>query len=868
MTMIDNTFTPFGALLRTLRTRVNLTQQELAQAIGVHRRTLVRWEQGDTLPESKAMVLELARHLHLDNQEARQLLEASLTALAPYWSVPLPRDPFFTGREEILEALHAQLGGEQASALTQSLALHGLGGVGKTQIALEYAYRHALEYSAVFWMGAETEEQIVSSLLHIAEVLHLPEREEKDRQRMVAAVQRWLATHGQWLLIWDNVEDLTLLDRFLPSLRSGATLLTTRRQALGTFARGFDLAPMEQEEGILFLLRRAKVLEAEAIGEHMQQFAELMPAQYAVASELVTVLGGLPLALDQAGAYLEETQCGLPAYLDLFRTRRAVLLQQRGEGAREHPASVSTTLTLALRAAAERHPAVLDLLQVCALLQPDAIPEELFREAGEHLGPPLQAVCGDPLQWDRVVSIAGSYSLLTRQSEEHLLSLHRLVQAVLLDMMTEAEQEQWNRRVIGALDALLPKMWSETEAVRGERLLLHTLLSVQRAASAEESLALASLAEKTGQYLLYKQRDHAQAETLFQHARALRECLLGADHPLVAASLQALASAAQAQGKYAQAEGLYHRALLAWEKTAEPDDGEMASILRGLGFVCWQQAKDEQAEAFYHRALRMLEQIGGLHDPEGAFVFHDLGLLSHHQGQFSQAEALYQRARQIWEQALGPDHPWVGHALKNLADLSREQGQSCQAEALYQRARQIWEQALGSDHLWVAYALHGQALFSQQQGRYREAEALFQRALAIRERQLGEQHPETAWTLHDLALFRHQQGKVREALALATRALTIRSQALGDAHPKTIATRTLCTQLAQEQADEAEPTLEPLRTLLKARGWSLHLKKRHDKPYVYATRKVGQHTQSRYLAKLSNLAACLAAARTLPNAKE
>lgn len=179
--MTRHDFPSFGALLKTFRKRQHLTQLLLAEAIGVHRSTLVRWEQGDFLPESKAMVLELARHLHLDDQESRQLLEASLTALAPYWQVPFLRNPYFTGREDILEALHTHLGGGQAVALTQSSALHGLGGVGKTQIALEYAYRHALEYSAVFWIGAETEEQIVSSLLGVDSVLQLPERADQDQ---------------------------------------------------------------------------------------------------------------------------------------------------------------------------------------------------------------------------------------------------------------------------------------------------------------------------------------------------------------------------------------------------------------------------------------------------------------------------------------------------------------------------------------------------------------------------------------------------------------------------------------------------------------------------------------------------------------
>src|SRR5258708_24237574 len=121
----------------------------------------------------------------------------------------------------------------------------------------------------------------------------------------------------------------------------------------------------------------------------MRQFAEEHPTSYRAARTLVEALGRLPLALDQAGAYLEATQCGLPAYLELVHTRRAVLLQSRGEGAHEHPASVSTTFTLALTSAARRHPAVGDLLRVCALLQPDAIPEELFRQGAASLGPAL-----------------------------------------------------------------------------------------------------------------------------------------------------------------------------------------------------------------------------------------------------------------------------------------------------------------------------------------------------------------------------------------------------------------------------------------------------------------------------------------------
>ncbi len=489
MTQTSNDFFSFGVLLKALRKRRRLTQQQLAEVVGVHRIAIGRWEQGDFLPESKTMVLELARHLHLDDQETRQLLEASLTALSPYWSVPLPRNPFFTGREEILEALHTQLGNDQAVALTQSSALHGLGGVGKTQIALKYAYRHALEYSAVFWIGSETDEQIVASLLQISEVLQLAGRDDQDQQRVIAAVQRWFTTHSQWLLIWDNVEDLAVLDRFLPSVRQGVILITTRCQALGVLARGLDLRPMEHEEGILFLLRRAKVLVPEAAHEQVRQFAVHTPAQYAAAADLVTAMGGLPLALDQAGAYLEETHCGMPAYLELFCTQRTILLQQRGERSRTHPASVSITFTLAITATAGRHPAVWDLLHVCALLQPDGIPEELFRQGAEHLGTPLGVACRDELEWNRVAAIACAYSLLSRQPEKQTLSMHRLVQMVLFDTMTQAEQEQWSRQVIEGLDAVFPEVVPATEYAlwnQCERLLPHALFSLDRAGVAAE----------------------------------------------------------------------------------------------------------------------------------------------------------------------------------------------------------------------------------------------------------------------------------------------------------------------------------------------------------------------------------------------
>jgi len=834
----------FGELLKTFRKRRRVTQKHLAQRCGVHMNTISSWELGTYLPAARGQVLELARCLALSELETRHLLEASLTALAPHWSVPLPRNPFFTGRTEILEALHIHLGMDQMVALTQSYALHGLGGIGKTQVALEYAYRHALEYNAVFWIEAETVETMISNLLHIAELLRLPERQQTDQQYVVKAIQRWLNSHNGWLLIWDNLEDLALLDRFLPSARSGAILLTTRCQTLGTLARGVELSPMQQEEGILFLLRRAKVLEPEATAEQMRQFATRMPTHYAAAVDLVTTMGGLPLALDQAGAYLEATHCGLPAYLELFRTRWTALLQQRGEGSRDHPASVSTTFTLAITQTAQRHPAVLDLLRVCALLQPDAIPEELFHQGGEHLGATLERVCRDALEWDRVVAIACAYSLLSRQPEEQTLSLHRLVQAVLFETMTEAEREQWIRRVTSALDLLFPDVRPATGYAiwkQCERLQPHALLCLHQAEALEESLTFASLAYKVAQYLRVRGR-YAEAEPLYQRALRIRERAYGPDHAQVAPSLNDLAILYWCLGKYEQAEPLYRRALRIWEQSLGPDHPQVGTSLNNLGFLYRDQGRYTEAEPHYLQALRIWEQSLGPDHPDVAHPLTNLAVLYQDQDRHAEAEPLARRALRIWEQSLGPDHPLVSsalnmlaalyrdqgryaeaerlalqslsireqslgpdhpdvaHPLNTLAQLYRDLGRYAEAEPLARRALRIWEQSLGAEHPQVAHPLNELAFISMRQGRNEQAELLYQRALSIREQQLGQQHPETAQTLHDMALFYQQQGNLNKALSLAERARSIRSQSLREAHRKTVATQALYAWLVRTQA--------------------------------------------------------------------
>jgi len=292
----------------------------------------------------------------------------------PIWNVPFRRNPFFSGRDTVLHTLHQALTRQRTAVLTQvqTQAISGLGGIGKTQTAIEYAYRYRDEYRVVLWAKADSREALSSDFVAIAGVLQLPEKDAQDQSLTVNAIKQWLERSTDWLLILDNADDLPIAQQFLPTTGKGHILLTTRARPMGKIAQRVELDTMEPEEGILLLLRRAGILSPDA------PLAAASAVDRAQALQLVAALGGLPLALDQAGAYIEETGSALLRYLELYQTRRQALLRRRSKLPTDHPEPVATTWSLSFQQVEQANPAAAELLRFCAFLHPDAIPEELI----------------------------------------------------------------------------------------------------------------------------------------------------------------------------------------------------------------------------------------------------------------------------------------------------------------------------------------------------------------------------------------------------------------------------------------------------------------------------------------------------------
>jgi tetratricopeptide (TPR) repeat protein len=690
--------------------------------------------------------------------------------------VPYPRNPQFTGREDVLTQLETALLQSNAAALTQPQAIRGLGGIGKTQTAVEYAYRHRNAYAAVFWVKAELREELMTGFGEIAKVLQLPQQDAQEQSLIIAAVKEWFKTHERWLLIVDNADDLTVAREFLPSSAQGHVLLTTRAAATGQIAQAVELKKMSHHDGALFLLRRAKRIADQGEWENATE------ADQKVALEISKEMDGLPLALDQAGAFVEEMMLSLTEYLGLYRQEGAKLLAERGELATDDHPSVTVTFRLAFAKVQERSPAAADLLRICAFLAPDDIPEEIFTAGALVLAEPLKTAAANALDFVKAVREAGRFSLIERNSSTQTLNIHRLVQEVLRAEMETATRHDWLEQAIKAANQAFPDPEFNNWAFC-DHLLPHIIaLANFENIDSSELTDLGSLFNKAGYYskdrILY-----TLAEMFFLRSLSIREHRLGRDHPDVAQSLNNLATLYISQGHYLDAETLFIRSLSISENSLGLDHLNVSTCLNNLAELYRNQSRYAEAERLFVRSLSILEKQLGTDHPEVAVNLNNIALLFTSQKRYAEAERHCVRSLSIREQQLGTDHPAVATCLHSLAELYYRKGREVEAERLFVRSLSISETQLGIEHPDVACCLNSLAVLYYSQQNFLKAEELFRRSLSIWEKHLGADHPDIAISLNNLAVLYGTQSRYAEAEPFYLRALSIREKRLGADHP-------------------------------------------------------------------------------------
>jgi tetratricopeptide (TPR) repeat protein len=490
----------------------------------------------------------------------------------PIHNLPSP-NPDFVGRKDGLTAIHEAL--SAAGSATRAYAITGLGGVGKTQTALAYCYRHLADYRLIWWFRGAEPATLAANYITLAEPLELPE--ERDQAKTVQAVKAKLqVTHG-WLLVLDNAEDPTVVRPYLPGT-GGRVLLTSRRTDWEGTAAERVLKEMTEDEALQLLL------------PGRPDPAALPGTELAEAKALARNLGHLPLALAQARAYMQETGKNLAGYRRLFQASRPRVLD-RGQASPDYPASVAKTWQVSIDAAAGACPAAHSLLELLAFFAPDALPMAVLGSAPEVLPEGLH----DEIERDDAIAALTRFSLIG--AEAGIIAVHRLVQAVTRDGLDEATAKARAEAAIRLVQAALPDQPQEhiNWPIMG-MLLPHALAAAEAAKRLGAGLKTAATVLNQTALYHYARAAWAEAEPLYERAIAIGEKTLGPEHPDLATHLSNLARLYRATGRYAEAEPLYERAIAIDEKALGPEHPGLATDFNNLAGLYRDTGRYAEAE--------------------------------------------------------------------------------------------------------------------------------------------------------------------------------------------------------------------------------------------------------------------------------
>ncbi len=743
------------------------------------------------------------------------------------WNVPHDRRTDFVGRRDLLETLGVAAatgsnGGTQA--------ITGPGGVGKTRLAVEYAYAHRDDFDLVWWVRAEEPATLRSDLATLGRELGLRAASAADLDTTVRAVRAWLADHDRWMVVADNAEAAHHVTGILPDRGGGQVLVTSRSGEWAGAADVIDVDVLGEDEAAGYLLR--------CTGE-----TDLGPAL-----SLARALGCLPLALEKAGAYVARSPgLDLRGYLEVFRAREAQLRAREAQlgareaqlgareaqlgareaqlGAREaqlraggnesrdrqaYPTSVAIACTLCVEAVEEESPVAVTLLRACAFLAPEAVPLSLLSGADE-LPEPL---AGGPLaQRDALAAL--SRMGLARSTWAGGIAVDRVVQAVVRDNLATDGHETstpfkgsigpWVAGVVRLVERAFPPDGDDASGWdRCSRLVPHALAVTAHGESVDlEPQATSRLLARVGVYL-QSRGQYPEAQGLLEAALAIAEVTYGPECSEAGIHLGNLAAVLQDMGDLVGARLCLERAVAIAEATHGDDHPAVGIFVANLGNVFAELGQPGPARLCFERALAIDENIHGPDHPTVAADLSNLGLVLWNGGDALEARRCFDDALSIDEAAYGANDPTVARDLANLGLVVAELGELAEARRGLERALAIVESAYGPAHPEVTPHLNNLAMVLQDSGRFADARGCLERALAIAEEHDGPSHPTVAGVLNNLGTVLSQLGEATVARLCLDRALAIDEAALGPDHPEVVGIRDNRARLLRELGPGAQ----------------------------------------------------------------
>ncbi|WP_406448603.1 FxSxx-COOH system tetratricopeptide repeat protein [Streptomyces sp. NBC_00876] len=743
------------------------------------------------------------------------------------WNAP-PRNPGFTGRSQLLERMRDQLGGGMTVVLPQPQALYGLGGVGKTQIALEYAHRFMADYDLVWWITSERSDDVVAGLAELAVRLGVQGGDDMAAasQEAVDLLRRGVPS-GRWLLVFDNADDPEELRRYVPQGGSGHILVTSRNQAWSQHGDALPVDVFRREESVEHLRRRAPGLSDDE------------------AARVAAALGDLPLAVEQAAAWIAETATPIGVYLEqLARQAPETLALSQPAG---YPEPVAATWNISIRRLKERSPAAVRLLQLCAFLDPGPISANLLysKEMIDALKT-YDVSLQEKLVLGRVIREIGRFALAKVDQVSNSIQMHRLVQSVIRAQLNEEEQQEArhvvHRILAGArpyddepVDS--PANWAQFSTIwphldpsgartckepETRRLLIDRVRYLWKRGDLRAATTLCeelrelwreTLGERDIQYLYLRfhlagihrsQGRYAEARELDEITLARQTEVLGPEHPHTYMSTSSLATDLGALGEHIKATELataategFGQIFSDWHPQSLAAADNLAFTLRVAGQ--YERAREIDQDVYDRRA----EMFGAEH-PHSLSSAMNLARDLRDVGRYEDSVTLLSRTYDSYKATLGRAFPGTLGVATSLAVSLRRAGRLEDARRLTAATRARYrakDDAANPESLACDLSLAAD-LFAA--GEAAEARDAAQWVVEQYMEMPGEKHPYTLAALNNLGVYLGGNGAVQEAEQLLTRVVASMEEVYGQEHPHTLFTT---MNLANAMAGRGEPDL-------------------------------------------------------------
>ncbi|WP_159424787.1 FxSxx-COOH system tetratricopeptide repeat protein [Streptomyces sp. TLI_053] len=691
-------------------------------------------------------------------------------SLPAVWNVE-PRNPEFTGRDAVLSDLRRRLGSGTAGGVQ---ALRGVGGVGKTQIAIEFACRFASHYDVVWWIAAEDPALIGEQVAALAVELALAEP-GTDTATAVAVLKAHLRGRNRWLLVFDNADDRAGVAKWLPG-GPGHVLITSRAGGWEGIATTVPVDVMERDESVALLRTRRP---------------ELSPED---ADLLASALADLPLALAQAGGFLAETATRVGDYLALLDTHATAVLTEGSTGDYRKP--LAGAIDLSATRLARLDPLGLAVVRLCAFLAPESVPVHWLLAFGRSTagrtpqapgplapGGPLAALAladTDPVALHRGVGSAVRLGLAT--STHDGVRLHRLVQAVIRDQLGEeaADVRRHARSVLVQAapgDPEDPATWATWA-----RVVPHLLAVDPGGADSPELRGLACDAA----WYLTERGDSEAAARLAVDLRTSWTASSGPDDRHVLWASRCLARAHREQGRYEAAHLLYQASMPRSRRALGEDDPQTLRLAHGQAINLRLRGRYEESRRLQEDTLARYRRLLGHDHPHTLHSANHLAADLSALGRYEEARELHQETLARYRRVLGDDHPDTLRSANHLAADLSALGRYEEARELHQETLARCRRAFGEDSPHTLRAADSYGTTLRRLGRLEEAHRLQRETLARYRRVLGDDHPQTLRTAHNFSETLLARGEAEEAHRLQADALEAARRVLGTDHPETL----------------------------------------------------------------------------------